>query len=52
MAKCGEVLRCLAHASIGCVYGRPNVIECDMHYGRPSMTECEYHAYVYKYSNM
>ncbi len=46
LATCNHIW--LAHASVGCMYGRPSVIECDMHYARASVTECTY-AYVYIY---
>ncbi len=36
----------LAHASLGFMYGRPSVTECDMHYARSSVIECEYYAYM------
>ncbi len=38
----------MAHASVGCMYGRPRMTECDMHYARASVMECDYHAYVCK----
>ncbi len=36
----------------GCMYGRPSVMEFDMHYGMLSVMECEYHTYVCKYNHL
>ncbi len=41
-------LRYLTHVSVGCMYGRPSVMECDMHYARACVMECDYDAYVCK----
>ncbi len=40
-AKYNTGPRHLVHASVGCMYGRPSVMECDMHNGRPSVMRRE-----------